>query len=418
MIISGAKREIAIFHGTQAGPIIHLKAVGSGKGTMICAVSDQFYEKLEAATLDISISAPLLLQPDGVYLLQGGEANLTLFEKIGNKDNFRLEPLPLTGEFAEHIIESRDEDIARVELARQVVIGGKPGEETTLLIKDLEGNIIKGVPIRTARPARLEIKSHPNPSSVQLIVGREYNITTTMYDEEENVIYPSDNILMKTTFGKQFDVMDITANGEFARVKPEFVGIAKIRASLRSTLSPEEDEIELEPHVKASTDFEIYESLVMNPSKTILPWTPDIITNYTLTYKVSGGGKVYKYVAEPESMAKVDGEGKVKVFSGPGTITVTAGQSQSMHNNATARVHLIAPVSMKLVKSSAEWPVQQTVSLPLAFHGTDPDREEEVLFTDCADLNFKVSVSNKKDFSVLDKSGWKTDDGLDMFDCF
>ena len=186
MIISGAKREIAIFHGTQAGPIIHLKAVGSGKGTMICAVSDQFYEKLEAATLDISISAPLLLQPDGVYLLQGGEANLTLFEKIGNKDNFRLEPLPLTGEFAEHIIESRDEEIARVDLARQVVIGGKPGEETTLLIKDLEGNIIKGVPIRTARPARLEIKSHPNPSSVQLIVGREYNITTTMYDEEEN----------------------------------------------------------------------------------------------------------------------------------------------------------------------------------------------------------------------------------------
>ena len=393
-----------MFHGVQAGPIVRLKAVGSGKGTMICAVSDKFYENLEPATLDISISAPLQLQPDGVYLLQGGEANLTLYDKIGTKDNFQLKPVPLSGEFTEYTIESREEDIARVDMARQVVIGGTPGEETTLLVRDLEGNIIKGVPIRTARPARMEIRSHPNPSSVQLIVGQEYNITTTIYDEDDHVIYPSDNILMKTTFGKQFDVIDITPNGELARVRPEFVGIAKIRASLRSTLSPEEDEIELEPHVKASTNFEIYESLVMTPSKTILPWTPDITTNYTLTYKVTGGGKVYKYVVEPESLAKVDAEGKVKVFSGPGTITVTAGQSKSMHNNATARVHLIKPVTMKLVQSVAEWPVDQTISLPVAFYGTDPDTEEQVLFTDCADLNFKVSVSNTKDFSVLNKS--------------
>jgi len=84
--------------------------------------------------------------------------------------------------------------------------------------------------------------------------------------------------------------------------------------------------------------------------------------------------------------------------------TVTAGQSKSMHNNATARVHLIKPVTMKLVQSVAEWPVDQTISLPVAFYGVDPDTVEQVLFTDCADLNFKVSVSNTKDFSVLDKS--------------
>ena len=387
------------------GPIIYLKPVGSGKGTVICAVSDQYYENLQPATLDITVTAPLQLQPDGIYLLQGGEANLTLYEKIGTKDNFELKPLPLTGELAEYIIESREEDIARVDMARQVVIGGTPGEETTLLVKDLNGNIIKGVPIRTARPARIEIKSHPNPESVQLIVNKEYNVTTTIFDEDDHVIYPSDNILMKTTFGKQFDVMDITANGDLARVKPEFVGISKIRASLRSTLTPEEDETELEPHVKVSTDFEIYEPLVMNPRKTILPWTPDMTVNYTLTYKVTGGGKVYKYTAEPESLAKVDAEGKVKVFSGPGTVTVTAGMTKSPHNNATAKVHLIRPNAMELVHAAAEWPVDQTISLPVAFSGTDPDTGEKVLFTDCADIKFTVSVSNNKDFSVMEKSG-------------
>merc|ERR550532_723815 len=52
----GAKREIAKFHGSQLGPIIHLKPEGSGKGAVICALSDEFYENMEPATLDIKVS--------------------------------------------------------------------------------------------------------------------------------------------------------------------------------------------------------------------------------------------------------------------------------------------------------------------------------------------------------------------------
>ena len=54
--------------------------------------------------------------------------------------------------------------------------------------------------------------------------------------------------------------------------------------------------------------------------------------------QVSGGGKVYGYEVSPDSMATVDSEGKVKVVAGPGTVTVTAGMTSSMHNNDTAKV--------------------------------------------------------------------------------
>ena len=393
-----------MFQGSQSGPIINLKPTGSGAGTVICVLSDGFYDQVEAATKDITITAPLHLEPDGAFLLEGGEAKLRLYEKIGPKDNFQLVPLPLGDDLAEHTIESREEDIARVDQARQVVIGGSPGEETTLLVKDLQGNIVKGVPIRTARPARMEIRSYPDPESVMMVAGRDYNITTTIYDEEDHVIYPSENILMKTTFGKHFDVLNITVNGDFAQVRPDMVGLAKIRASLRSTLSPEEDEIELQPHVKVITEFQIYESLLINPSKTILPWTPDMMPlNYSLSYKVTGGSKVYSYLAEPSSLATVDVEGKVKVHSGPGTVIVTAGQSGNMGNNVTARVHLVRPNSMKLVQAAVEWPVNQTITIPVAFYGQDPESEEQVLYTDCADINYQVSVSNTKDFAVQNK---------------
>ena len=53
---------------------------------------------------------------------------------------------------------------------------------------------------------------------------------------------------------------------------------------------------------------------------------------------MTGGGKVYSYVVSPDTMATVDSEGKVKVVSGPGTVTVTSGMSSSMHNNDTAKV--------------------------------------------------------------------------------
>ena len=47
---------------------------------------------------------------------------------------------------------------------------------------------------------------------------------------------------------------------------------------------------------------------------------------------------MYGYEVSPDTMATVDSEGKVKVVAGPGTVTVTAGMSSSMHNNDTAKV--------------------------------------------------------------------------------
>ena len=398
----GANRDIARFHGSQTGPIVHIEPTGGGRATVICVVSDPGYSGLEAATLELSVASQLVLEPDGVYLLPGGAASLALQERVGAA----LQPVPW--DTADYTVESREEDIARVDMAARTVYGGSADEETSLLIKDKDGGIVKGVPIRTASPHRMEIRAHPHPESRQLIVGQEYNITTTIYDVDGHEIFPSENIVMKTTFGKQFDVLDITVNGVLARVVPEYVGVAKIRASLRSTLAPDtEEETELEPHVKATTDFEIYESVVMSPTRTVLPWEPATQPEYELTYKVSGGGKVYRYQVQPDTMATADSEGKVRVvtaqLAGPGSFSVTAGMSQSAHNNATARVHLVSPVRLELPDYGVEWQAEQTATVPLAFYTREPDTGEELLYTDCADLDFQVALSNNKDFTVKPK---------------
>ena len=90
-------------------------------------------------------------------------------------------------------------------------------------------------------------------------MNHEYDINITIFDADDHVIYPSENILTKTTFGKQFDVIDISVrqkdiffkqnctavnflvclkvNGLWARVKAVAVGVGKIKARRKDYLS-------------------------------------------------------------------------------------------------------------------------------------------------------------------------------------
>ena len=43
--------------------------------------------------------------------------------------------------------ECREEEVAKIDMERMVVVAGQEEDETSLLVKDTDGNIIKGVPV-------------------------------------------------------------------------------------------------------------------------------------------------------------------------------------------------------------------------------------------------------------------------------
>ncbi len=95
------------------------------------------------------------------------------------------------------------------------------------------------------------------------------------------------NILCKTTFPtRQLEILHVTENGLEARVKAINKGLGKLKASLRSVLTPDDEEIEIIPHLKGSTDFEVYEQVTIKPLLTVLPWDDNVKPNYTLNYQV------------------------------------------------------------------------------------------------------------------------------------
>jgi len=66
-----------------------------------------------------------------------------------------------------------------------------------IFVKNPEGEIIKGMPIRVTKAHTLKIVSHPYPESKQLILDNVYEIKVEIYDKEERQIYPSE---VKNTF--------------------------------------------------------------------------------------------------------------------------------------------------------------------------------------------------------------------------
>ena len=65
------------------------------------------------------------------------------------------------------------------------------------------------------------------------------------------------------------------------------------------------------------------------------------------------------------------------------------------------QVILAVPTRLELPDFAVEWVVNQTVTVPLAIYTLDPDTEEEVMYTDCADVPIEVTLSNNKDFTLL-----------------
>ena len=112
----------------------------------------------------------------------------------------------------------------------------------------------------------------------------------------------------------------------------------QIKASLRSVLTEDDEELEIVPHVKGSTDFEVYESVVIKPRETILPWDEANKPVFELKYQATGGGKVYQWTTDNEEMATADSEGKVTTHSGPGTFTVRAAMVKGSQNYDEAKV--------------------------------------------------------------------------------
>jgi len=401
----GGKREVAVFENhRQLGPIIKVVPIGVGKGACIAVLTDPNYENVKPAHLEFTVKADLFIEPDGAFLLEGGKAHLKLFEKSGLRDSTGEQikrELVTTGEDPDFKFEVKEPEY--VTLDGNNVTAQKIGE-TTIFVKNPEGEIVKGMPIRVTKAHSLTVKAHPNPESKQLILDHDYTVKVTVFNKEGREIYPSENILTKITFPKQFHLRYVSDNGLLAEATMTSIGLGKVKASLRSVLTDDDEEIEIVPHVKGSLDFEVYEQVTIEPKETILPWDDNVKPVYTLTYKAKGGGQVYAYSVDNEEAATANSEGHVETLAtGPVSLKVKAYMPQSEANFDEAEVYILAPTHVQMLSNSVEFSTRGYWRGQIAFYTLLPDNDK-VMFSDCSYVPYEVTLSDPENFVVDERS--------------
>jgi len=418
----GSKREIADFENFRTmGPIVKVKPIGTGAGAVIAIVTDKNYEKVQPAFMEFSVKANLLIEPDGAFLLEGATAKLQLFEQSGILDkegNPTKVEIETTGKEPDFTFDIKEPEYVTLDPTTNVMTAVQQGE-TTVFVKNSEGEIVKGMPIRVDKANKIKIVAEPSSKSNQLIKGNDYTIKINIFTKEDRPIYPSENILCKTTFPRNLEVKEISENGLEAKVTAKANGLGKVKANLRSVLDSEDEELEIIPHIKGSTDFEIYDQVVIKPTFTVLPWDDNVKPNYTLNYKAEGGGQTYTWTSDlseavtlgkvkeapKEAMVSNDNAGVFHTTaSGAVSFKVRATTANSETNFDEAQVHILPATHLELDSNSEEFSTTGVFRGNVKFYTLMPKTNEKVMFTDCSNIPYEVKLSDPENFYVEDRS--------------
>jgi len=354
-------------------------------------------------------------------LLEGATAKLQLFEhsgildKEGNPTKVEIET---TGKEPDFTFDIKEPEYVTLDPTTNVMTAVQQGE-TTVFVKNSEGEIVKGMPIRVDKANKIKIVAEPSSKSNQLIKGNDYTIKINIFTKEDRPIYPSENILCKTTFPRNLEVKEISENGLEAKVTAKSNGLGKVKANLRSVLDSEDEELEIIPHIKGSTDFEIYDQVVIKPTFTVLPWDDNVKPNYTLNYKAEGGGQTYTWtsdLAEAVTLGKVKEAPKEAMVSNDnaGVFHTTASGAVSFKVRATtansetnfdeAQVHILPATHLELDTNSEEFSTTGVWRGNVKFFTLMPKTNEKVMFTDCSNIPYEVKLSDPENFYVEDRS--------------
>ena len=105
-------------------------------------------------------------------------------------------------------------------------------------------------------------------------------------------------------------------------------------------------------------------------------------------------------------MATVDTEGQVTTHGGPGTFSVKVAMVKGQQNFDEAKVYILPVTRLEFkrdlqVETATHTPI--TLSIRMMTHLDD--ESDEVMFTDCADVPFEITLSDNKNFEVENRYG-------------
>jgi len=407
----GSKRNVADFlthHGK--GPIIKIVPTATGAGKLIALLDDPNYKEKEGsfAILDFTVTSSYVFEPSNLYLLEHGKIALKVMEPVKVANTTVLTPVVVGDDDAGLTLEVRDPDVVRLDDKTGNMTALKEGE-TYVFLKNSEGEVVKGMPIFVTTAHKVNVTLHPHPESRQLIKNNEFDLHIDIFNKEEKKIYPSENIVMKVAYPAEFITTQTDDDDAFhAKVIAAHQGLARVKVSLRSVLTDDDEEEEIVPHVKGTFDFEVYEPIVIKSVPLVIPWDESNKPSSAIAFKAEGGSKTYDWSVSDENLATVNNEGVVETIDGPGEFAVKASMPGSPHNFDQVKVYMLPPLKMEIATEAKEIIVDSIMHVHVQMTTLLPETAQEVVFTDCSRIPYDIHLSDEVNFKVVERADRKT----------
>ena len=379
------------------GSTILVEGLKTGSARVFAKLTDPSYKNVPPAEVRIVVVANLQVDPREAYIVPDTRIPLRLRQiRHGKLTEIPLPSKTYSFEVTNTSVISYDPKTSTITAlnygSSDIIVRDRNALSDTLDTEHPEG-LIAHIYVREPRFLALTVTPYRNWA---LQIGKEYEIQVDIYDEENQKIYISDNILVETTFDPTyFRVDSSTANGTHHVGVPIRTGSAPVVAELKHLKKLDGSLVEPATPVRVKADMEIFQAVVIHPKETVLPWDPNLKPKHEIRLTASGGNGNFFWTTTNTSVVTVT-QGGVARSENLGFANVTASMTINNQIKGHAKIYILPPTSMMILDHNVEAEVGVPILVPLAFYTIRPDDPSKtpVPYSNCHEFPFQVTVED------------------------
>ncbi|XP_035207292.1 nuclear pore membrane glycoprotein 210-like isoform X2 [Stegodyphus dumicola] len=229
---------------------------------------------------------------------------------------------------------------------------------------------------------------------------KSYIVRVELYDENDNRIYPAENLRLSVSFpSRLFYLNSTTANGTYHVIQAIAPGSGTIRAELKGVIT--EDGIKKENAVVGSEEVTVCQKLQIFPPRLLLPSDSPSIPLHKVQFTVTGGTGKYSWASSNTSAATVifdeknSNIAKLQIYK-EGDLYITVTDRNNINFFSAVKVSVQPVIDIEVYPTVVETEIGNTLIIPTAILGYE-DEEKKIIrkFDECTTIEPIVEIIDK-----------------------
>lgn len=307
----------------------------------------------------------------------------------------RLEEISLPS--TQYYLEAENAMILEINNERHSAYALGKGKTKVLLhdknVHEEYGVVLPTATININEVSYITITVLPNRNS-GLILGESHELVVELFDSKEHKFHIGEGVEVSLSVDSQFfKTVSSTQNGSYVVVVPTTCGTTVAEARLHGVINKEGKKISLTQQLSAKAELVIHTPVTISPRVLAVPWDPKSKTRFDIALKAIGGDGKYVWNSRQPSIVTVSQNGVVRILN-QGSTDVVVSMSRNPHNKDRARVHVLLPSRLEIVRYNIDAAIGEPIDLHVALYGKigeAPD-SKEIPFNDCREIPFEVYI--------------------------